>query len=151
ATTGNLAIGPEFLALNNNVNESGLRAFWSLYLAYYYRQLSLIGEWQSGYDSFGLANQKTHTRVPVESFYIMGGYFLTGETVSGRGILRPNRNFDVRPGRRGLGALELVGRYSYLNIGRQVFTNGLADPSQWTNQLYTVDVGVNWYWTQFLK
>jgi hypothetical protein len=31
ATTGNLAIGPEFLALNNNVNESGLRAFWSLH------------------------------------------------------------------------------------------------------------------------
>ncbi len=38
ATTGNLAIGPEFLAFNKNVNESGLRAFWSLHMAYYYRQ-----------------------------------------------------------------------------------------------------------------
>jgi phosphate-selective porin OprO/OprP len=44
-----------------------------------------------------------------------------------------------------------VARYSYLNIGRQIFTNGLADPNQWTNQLYTLDAGVNWYWTQFLK
>ncbi|HKI21265.1 MAG TPA: porin, partial [Isosphaeraceae bacterium] len=52
ATTGNLAIGPEFLALNNNVNESGLRAFWSLHMAYYYRHLSLVGEWQSGFDSY---------------------------------------------------------------------------------------------------
>ncbi len=34
ATTGNLAIGPEFLALNNNVRESGLRAFWSTHMAY---------------------------------------------------------------------------------------------------------------------
>ena len=38
-----------------------------------------------------------------------------------------------------------------LNIGRQVFTSGLADPDLWTNQLYTVDLGVNWYWTQFIK
>ena len=80
ATTGNLAIGPEFLALNKNVMESGLRTFWSLYMAYYYRRLSLIGEWESGYDSYAIANQKYQTRVPVQSFYLMGGYFLTGET-----------------------------------------------------------------------
>src|SRR5262249_3132618 len=129
AVTGNLAIGPEFLTLNNNVNESGLRALWSLYMAYYYRHLSLIGEWESGFQNYALVNQPTHTHVPVEGFYLMAGYFLTGETVSGRGILRPLRNFDVRPGRFGLGALELVTRYSYLNIGRQVFTAGLADPN----------------------
>ena len=151
ATTGNLAIGPEFLALNKNVNESGLRAFWSLHMAYYYQHLSLVGEWQSGLDSYALANQAYHTRVPVESFYVMAGYFLTGETVSSRGVLKPLRNFDVRPGKRGLGAIELVGRYNYLNIGRQVFTSGLADPSMWTNQLYTVDAGVNWYWTEYIK
>ncbi len=151
ATTGNLAIGPEFLALNNNVVESGLRAFWSMHLAYYYRHLSLVAEWQSGLDSYGFVNQKPHTRIPVESFYAMAGYFLTGETVSGRGILKPLRNFDVRKGRFGLGALELVGRYNYMNIGRQIFTSGFADPNQWTNQLYTVDVGANWYWTQFIK
>jgi phosphate-selective porin OprO/OprP len=151
ATTGNLAIGPEFLALNNNVVESGLRAFWSLYMAYYYQHLSLIAEWESGLDSFGFVNQKPHTRLPVESFYVMAAYFLTGETVSGRGILKPLRNFDVRKGKFGLGALELVARYNYLNIGRQIFTGGFADPNQWTNQLYTVDVGVNWYWTQFVK
>ena len=51
----------------------------------------------------------------------MAGYFLTGETVSSRGILKPLRNFDVRPGKRGLGAIELIGRYNYLNIGHQVF------------------------------
>jgi phosphate-selective porin OprO/OprP len=151
ATTGNLAIGPEFLALNNNVIESGLRSFWTLHMAYYYRHLSLISEWQSGFDSYALASQTTHTRVPVESFYIMAGYFLTGETVSGRGICRPLRDFDVRPGRLGLGAIELVARYNYLNIGKQVFTAGFADPNQWTNQLYMVDAGVQWYWTQFVK
>ena len=42
-------------------------------------------------------------------------------------------------------------RYNYLNIGEQVFTAGLADPNLWTNQLYTTDLGVNWYWTQYIK
>ncbi len=151
ATTGNLAIGPEFLALNNNVRESGLRAFWSLHTAYYYKQLSLIAEWQSGFDSYGLVNSNYHTRVPVESFYVTGGYFLTGETVSGRGQVVPFRNFDVRRGKAGPGALEVIARYNYLNIGRNVFSSGFADPTQWTNQLFTVDAGVNWYWTQYVK
>jgi phosphate-selective porin OprO/OprP len=151
ATTGNLAIGPEFLALNKNVTEQGLRTFWSLYMAYYYRQLSLIGEWESGFDSYGFVNSNSHTRVPVQSFYVMGGYFLTGETVSSRGIVKPLRDFDVRPGRVGPGAVELIARYNYLNIGRDIFTSGLADPTLWTNQLYTVDAGANWYWTQYIK
>lgn len=151
ATTGNLAIGPEFLAFNKNVNESGLRAFWSLHMAYYYRQFSFVGEWQSGFDSYALVNQSNQTRIPVESFYVMAGYFLTGENVSSRGVVNPLRNFDLRPGKRGLGAIELAARYNYLNIGRQVFTAGFADPNLWTNQLYTVDAGINWYWTQYIK
>ncbi len=43
---------PEFLAFNNDVREVGQRAFWSLHLAYYVRHLSLIGEWQSGYQTY---------------------------------------------------------------------------------------------------
>jgi phosphate-selective porin OprO/OprP len=152
ATTGNLAIGPEFLALNNNVRESGDRGFWSLHLAYYYRHLSLIGEWESGFQDYALANQLQYrTHLPVQSYYVMAGYFLTGETVSGRGVLRPISNFDLRKGKFGLGAFELVGRYNFLHIGQEVFTNGLADANLWTNQLYTTDVGVNWYWSQFIK
>jgi hypothetical protein len=30
-------------------------------------------------------------------------------------------------------------------------SNGLADPNLWTNQLHTIDLGVNSYWTQFVK
>ena len=152
ATTGNLAIGPEFLALNNNVRESGNRALWAMHLAYYYRHLSLIGEWESGFQSYAFSTSPTHhDRIPIESFYVTAGYFLTGETVSGRGVVRPVRNFDLRHGKLGPGAVELVGRYNPLNIGRQIFTSGLADPNLWTNQLYTFDLGVNWYWTQFIK
>lgn len=152
ATTGNLAVGPQFLALDSNVREHGYRAFWAIHMAYYYRHLSLITEWESGFQDYAQLNQLDYrTRLPVQSYYVMGGYFLTGETVSGRGVLRPIRNFDLRQGKRGLGAVELVGRYSYLNIGKDVFSAGLADPNLWTNQLYATDIGINWYWNQFIK
>ena len=36
-------------------------------------------------------------------------------------------------------------------MGNQVFTGGLADPNLWTNNLYAIDVGVNWYWNQYIK
>lgn len=152
ATSGNLINGPQFLAFNNNVRESGWRAFWALHAAYYYRQLSVIAEWQAGFQDYALASTpRTRTMLPVNSFYAQAGYFLTGETVSMRGPVRPNRPFDLRRGKLGPGAWELAARYSSLDYGDQVFTAGLADPNNWTNRVWLTDLGVNWYWTQYLK
>ena len=152
ATTGNLAIGPEFLAVNKNVLESGLRTFWSLYMAYYSSVSRSSPSGRAGTTATESPIPKYHTRVPVQSFYVMGGYFLTGERRE-QPRHRPGRceNFDFRPGKVGPGAIELIARYNYLNIGNNIFTAGLADPSQWTNQLFTTDLGVNWYWTQYIK
>jgi phosphate-selective porin OprO/OprP len=165
AFSGNFDVGPEFFAFNNNVREFGYRALWDLHAAYYYRQLSLIAEWQSGFENYGLAtnasvatsptqlhtNPLTRVRVPIQSYYVQAGYFVTGETVSSRGVVKPLRNFDLRPGKFGLGAFELAARYNPLNFGNQVFKAGLSDPNLWTNNLYTIDLGVNWYWTEYIK
>ena len=158
-------LGPEFFVFNNNVREFGYRALWDLHVAYYYRHLSLIAEWQSGFENYGIVTNKAvasstaqvHTNplglvhVPIQSYYVMAGYFVTGETASSRGVLKPIRDFDLRKGKFGLGALELYGRFNPFNMGNQVFTGGLADPNLWTNNLYTIDLGVNWYWTQYIK
>ena len=152
ATSGNSIVGPQFLTYNANTRENGDRMYWDLHAAWYYKQLSLIGEWQSGRTTYSLANQPLRrTRVPVESFYVQAGYFLTGETVAGRNVVNPIRPFDLRPGHQGYGALELTGRYNYLTMGREIFTGGFADPNLWTNNLYLTDLGFNWYWTQNIK
>lgn len=149
---GNATVGVPFLAFNGDVRESGDRALWSLHLAYYYRHLSFIGEWQSGFQDYARANDLANRiHLPIQSFYVEAGYFLTGETVAGRGPVRPLRDFDLRPGRRGPGAWEVVGRYNLLDLGDQVFTAGLSDPGLWTDRLETIDVGFNWYWTQYVK
>ncbi len=151
-TTGNSILGVPFLSFNSNVRESGPRAFWDLHAAWYYKQLSLIAEWQSGYQDYALtSNLAAHDRVGVESYYVQAGYFITGETVSGRNVAKPLRDFDLRRGKFGPGAIELTGRFNSLNLTRNVFTGGLADPNLWTNNLYVVEPGFNWYLTQYTK
>jgi phosphate-selective porin OprO/OprP len=145
-------VGVEFLALNNNVKEFGDRSFWTMHVAHYFRHLSFIAEWQSGFQDYAIiAANPTRVNVPVQSFYLQAGYFITGETVTGRGILKPIHPFDIRKGKVGLGAIELTGRYDYMNIGSEVFTRGLADGNLWTNRIQTIDLGVNWYWSQAIK
>jgi phosphate-selective porin OprO/OprP len=143
---------PSFLQWNSNVVERGDRAMWSLHTAYYYKRLSLIGEWQSGFADYALLQQGARsTRVPLGGFYLAGGYFLTGEHVNRRSQVQPKHPFDLRKKSFGLGAFELQARYSVLNIGDQIFTGGLTDPNLWTNQVETVDLGLNWYMNEYVK
>lgn len=151
-TTGNAAVGVPFLTFNGNVRESGPRAFWALHAAWYYKQLSLIAEWQSGYQDYALtADLFDRTRLGVQSYYVQAAYFLTGENVSSRGVVKPLRDFDIRKGKFGPGAIELTSRFNVLNMSPNIFTAGLADPNLWTDNLYTIDTGFNWHLNQYVK
>ena len=85
-TTGVASLGIPFLALNDTTTMQGPKAFWDLHMAWFYQQLAVIGEWQSGYQDYAKdtnpATRSMHTRVPVLSFYVEAGYLLTGETRS---------------------------------------------------------------------
>ncbi len=150
--TGNSTIGVPWLSFNSDARESGGRAFWDLHAAWYYQHLSLIAEWQSGYQDYALtSNLAAHDRIGVDSYYVQAGYFITGETVAGRGLPAPLHDFDLRSGRFGTGAIELTGRFNALDMTKNVFTSGLADPNLWTNNLYMTDIGFNWYLNQNIK
>jgi phosphate-selective porin OprO/OprP len=155
ATTGNSAFGIPFLTLANNTMQSGPMAFWDLHAAWFYQQLALVSEWQSGFQDYALnTNQATrsmHTRVPVQSFYVLAGYLLTGETRSQYGVVKPFRPFSLRPGEFGPGAWEIFGRYNYLDIGDQIFSNGLASTEGNANRVWMTDVGVIWHLNQYVK
>lgn len=152
ATTGNNIIGIPFLQLRDTVLEKGPRSLGSLHAAWYYKQLSAISEFDWGSVSYAFTNNPNDApSLPVYGWYSQVGYFLTGETVSGRGQVSPIHPLDIRKGRCGIGAWEAFARYHYLNIDRRVFGYNFADQNIWTNQLYLVDCGFNWYWTQNLK
>jgi phosphate-selective porin OprO/OprP len=139
-----------FLALNNNVTERGIRDLWELHAAYYYKGLSLLGAWDSGFNSYALP-QRPSVRVPTSGYFVQVAYLITGETLRERTMIDPINRFDLRPGKFGLGAFEPHARYSEMFLGRDVFTAGLADPNLWTNRVQLIDVGVNWYLNNFVK
>jgi phosphate-selective porin OprO/OprP len=151
-TTGNAIVGVPWLTLNNNVREFGPMAFWDLHAAYYYQGLAVIGEWQSGYQSYAIGSGH-QTKLPVGSFYVQASYLITGETRSSVGIVRPKNPvvFGRGNGWHGTGAIEPYFRYEYLDLSSQVFTAGFADPNLWANRLFQTHLGVDWSLTQYLK
>ena len=156
ATNGNLVNGVEFMQLKGTVFERGQRALGSLHAAWYYEQLTLISELQGGFDSYAntapAAGGASHTRVPISSWYIQGGYFLTGETVTFRNVVKPLRPLTWGSG--GYGAVELMSRFNYLALDNRIFTSGMVDSAGgnvWTNRVDLTDLGVNWYPNQWIK
>ncbi len=142
-----------FLILNPDVIERGERLVGSIHAAFFRGSLSLIGEWQYGYGSYATPSSRSSTRVPYAGYYVAAGYFLTGEQVE-----RRRRVYPLRPlvptssnDRRGIGAWELAGRVAELGLGDDVFTAGFADSDRWSNSVRTTELGVNWYWNEYIK
>ena len=133
--------------------ERGDRLLGSVHAAYFYKGLSLIGEWQYGYGNYAVPPHPAPAQVPFSGFYVTGGYFLTGEHVEQRTRVYPRRPFipTKKGDRRGPGAWEVVSRVSDLRLGKQIFTSGFADPNLWSNQAITTELGVNWYWNEYVK
>lgn len=147
--TGVNTLGVPFFNFASNVRDYGPRQLWSTHAAWYHQSLSLIGEWQTGFEDYARTNSSVRTNVSIDSFYVQAGYFLTGETVTGRGMVQPIRPFDIRKGFRGIGAWEAFGRYDDLNIDPIVLS--LSDGKPWTNNVQTISVGTNWYWSPVIK
>lgn len=142
-----------FMVLDPNVIERGDRLMGSVHGAYYFRGLSLLGEWQYGYNGYATASRASSVSVPVSGYYVTAAYFLTGEHVERRMMLRPRRPLiPTEKGQvRGPGAWEAVARVSGLSVGENVFTAGFADPNLWSNSAVTTELGVNWYWNEHFK
>ena len=100
-----------------------------------------------------LLNETTDesVRLDASGFHVTLASFLTGETVRGREEVRPLRPFDPRCGCARLGALEVYGRFSYVQIDDELFDRGFADEDDWTNQVAMTDIGFNWYPNRFTK
>jgi phosphate-selective porin OprO and OprP len=142
-----------FLILNPGVIERGDRLLGSVHTAYFYKSLSLLGEWQYGYGGYASIAHPASVQVPFSGFYVTAGYFLTGEEIERRSRVTPLRPLiPSRKGDRvGPGAWEMVARVSELRLGEKIFTAGFADPNLWSNQAITTELGLNWYWNEYIK
>ena len=141
-----------FLAFNSNVKELGVREQWELHAAYYYKALALLGAWDSGFNSWALTTQgAAPVGVPSGGYFVQAAYLLTGETRTDVGLIDPLHPFNLKAGEFGLGAFELTSRFSTVNLGKNVFQAGFADPNLWTNSVNMTDAGFNWYLNKYTK
>ena len=52
---------------------------------------------------------------------------------------------------RGIGAWEVTGRMSQLRVGNEIFEEEFADPERWSRSATATELGVNWYWNEYIK
>jgi phosphate-selective porin OprO/OprP len=83
-----------------------------------------------------------------QGYYTQISYFLTGEHrpyKAERGFfdrVTPKKDFKLASGKSGPGAWELATRISHLDLNNQEVLGG---------ELTDLTVGLNWYWTKYLK
>lgn len=143
---------PPFLIMRDTVIERGQRAFWSAHVAYFYKSLSIVADYNGSIQRYARTRTApTSAVVPIDGISIAAGYFLTGEQVERRTIVEPLKPFSLKRGEFSLGAVELIGRYTTFDADREIFEAGLADPALWSDRAWVTNVGVNWYPNKFVK
>jgi phosphate-selective porin OprO and OprP len=140
-----------FLNFNDGTVYHGNSDFAAVHLAYYFRGLSFESEWNIGQFQMSRPGLRTRPEIPVRGFHTMLSYFVTGEQIERRTTVVPLRPFRPFSGEWGPGAIEPFVRYSQLNLGDNVFKDGLANGEFWTNSVGMVDLGVNWYPNRWVK
>lgn len=113
------------------------QAYWSI------GPLGLLGEWIRS--SQMVSRGTTTAAIGAEAWQAAGSFALTGEKASYRGIT-PRKPVDAR----GVGAVELVARYSELQVDDDAFP-AFADPTRSARKAREWAVGVNWYPEQRIK
>ena len=100
--------------------------------------LGLLGEWIRS--SQVVTREATTATIGAKAWQALGSFALTGEAASYTGV-RPKRPVDQKGG---IGAIELVARYSELKVGDEAFPT-FADPAKSAQKAKEWAVGLNWY------
>jgi phosphate-selective porin OprO and OprP len=106
---------------------------------YYWGPLGLMGEYVVSSQNVRATN--TFANIHNRAWHVSASYVLTGEDNGFRGVT-PRNNFDPREGH--WGALQLVARYSQLELDDEIFPT-FANPATAAERAAAWGVGVNWY------
>ncbi len=88
-------------------------------------------------------------RLKHRALDVSGSWVITGESVSYKGGVKPNHDFNIDGS--GWGALELTARYGYTDVDDATFTGGFASLSSSASKATSTGVGLAWYLSENLK
>ena len=156
--------GVPFAVYNSNVSSNGMRTRWAPHF-YWYGRFSVLAEMIN--NSRMLTDGVTEGRSTQWGYYVNLSYYLTGERdfagngFQGYSTVTPLRPFNPAKGEWGPGAWQIAAQFSQLNIGRGDFDRGFINPTNYTNGLKQIMLGVNcwpnkytrltfdWVWDRF--
>jgi len=117
---------------------------------YYYGPFGLLGEYVLSDQKVSRTGSGHRPSAILDNtaWEITGSWVLTGEDAAFAGGVVPRHAFD--PTRGNWGALQLVGRYSELDVDRAAFPN-FANPATSAHSLTEWAVGLNWYLNRNIK
>ena len=139
------SIGQTFFSYATGSTANGTRTRVAPAVFYYAKAFGAFGEYIRSTQE--VARTGVTREVSNEGWGITASYLLTGEPASA-GTIRPARPFD--PSTRSWGAVQLLARYSQLEVDADVFANGLAAAGA-SGKADAFTLGVNWYPTSFIK
>ncbi len=121
---------------------------------WYYGPFGLFGEYVASSQKYskGGANAGLRKDLTATAWQATVNYVVTGESPSFKG-LKPRHPVSLTRAAGeplGLGALELVGRASQLNVEEDAFPY-FANPATAARQATTYTAGFNWYLSRYLK
>jgi phosphate-selective porin OprO/OprP len=139
------SVGQTYFSYAPGATANGQRTRVSPAAFYFYQSLAAFGEYMRSTQDVARA-ELTHD-ISNHAMEVTVAFYLTGEP-AGIALPRPKRPFDPSQGQ--WGALQLLTRYSRLEVDSDVFADSLAAvgssgrADQWT-------IAANWYPVQFIK
>ncbi len=149
-------LGVPFMQFKSTAYANGLRDRWSPEIAYFYGSFGCSAQYfQMEQKIQQKPGASPSIRVPFEGFYVQSTYLLSGETRTGYSQqISPTLPYDPCMGLSALGAWELVGRLSRLQVGAEAFAPGntqLVNPSGNSSGATELTVGYNWYLNSWVR
>ncbi len=138
-----------WLTFASSVRADGTRTRWTPEVTYFYRSFGFAAQYLHMSQEVRASAVGPIVNIPFDGYYLHGTYLLTGEQrTSYNQVVTPNRPFDPRHPLASPGAWELVGRFSHLQVGEQIFLPGslrLADPNSNSAAASELSLGFNWH------
>jgi phosphate-selective porin OprO/OprP len=139
------SVGQTYYAYATGAVANGLRTRITPAAFLYYKRFAAFSEYMRS--TQGVTRAGITGDVENHAMQVTTAYFLTGEP-GGIGLVRPKHPFDPATGH--WGAVQVLGRFSHLEVDGAAFVNGFAAAGasrradQWTAAL-------NWFPNQFVK
>jgi phosphate-selective porin OprO/OprP len=141
-----------WLVFSSGDMAEGVRTRLSPELVYFYHSFGFASQYYHQEQQLATSASAAAVRVPFDGFYVLATYLLTGEQrYDYTQQIDPIRPFGIATPFASPGAWEAVFRVSRLDVGSEIFTDHLADPTKYSSGALESTLGFNWYWNKWVR